>query len=396
MSVSVVKDKCCMCKNCIRICKFNAISFVTDEYGFEHVMVDEDKCVNCKQCDLMCPAMNHYVDHQDLLQCGAAYALNNEDKKHGSSGGLFGVLAKKIIKANGIVYGAAFDDNLKLVTTCAETEDELIPLFKSKYLLCDTGIQFKNIENHLKNNRIVLYCSTPCQIHALKLYLKKDYENLITVDFVCHGVSSQKIFDSFRDLYEKENSCKLHSFQFRQKVNNPSSSHYFSLSYEQNNKKIEKNGLYYSYPYYNAYCKQIICRSNCFDCQYAIKDRVSDITIGDFHTVEKYLKDIDRFDGVSMFLCNSIKGKKLVDSCKVSLCIKDVPKEILYANNRFSKSSKDEVDLSIRNTEDFLGEFFKNGMSKKVKKTLITKKDYIKLLYYKMPLFLRKIVKGLV
>lgn len=395
MSIINVNDKCCMCRNCTRVCKFDAISYEINQFGFKHAVVNTNKCVNCNQCERVCPAINENKSDKMVYKSGYSYAIDFNDKKNGSSGGLFGVFAKQIINNNGIVYGAAFDDNLNLVTTRAEKEKELVPLYKSKYLLCDTRNSFENIKRDLINKKNVLYCSSPCQIHALKLYLKQEFENLITVDFVCHGVSDQEIFNKFRSMYENDKSCKLNTFEFRHKINKASSSHYFNLTYKKNDELITRYGLYYEFPYYNAYCKQLICRSNCYDCKYASINRVSDITIGDFHNVEDYFKNVDRFSGVSMFICNTLKGQELLNECKSNLCINDVSKETLYSNNRFTKSLDCEIKSSIYKSEKFLYEFLNNGMNDYVKKQLITKKDYLKMIYYKMPLFIRKNIRSL-
>ena len=160
MAIDSIGNKCCGCRACLQKCKFNAISFVTDTYGFEYPEIDSTRCVNCGACEKVCPIINDtYSSDTDL--CGMAYALDAKTKYNGSSGGLFGVFAESIISQGGVVFGAAFDENLKLKTTKAETIEELIPLYKSKYLLCDTSYQFNAIETELKKNRIVLYCSSP-------------------------------------------------------------------------------------------------------------------------------------------------------------------------------------------------------------------------------------------
>lgn len=396
MTISNIKKDCCMCKNCYRVCKFDAITFCTDEYGFEYATINENKCVNCNQCSKYCPIMKRCSDKTQVFESGVAYSINEELKRQGSSGGLFGCFANEIIRKGGVVYGAAFDETLKLKTTRAISKKELFPLYKSKYLLCDTNSQFEQIERDLKDSKIVLYCSTPCQIDALKIYLQKEYDNLYTIDFVCHGVSSQLLFDYFKQLYEDEKSVIVKSFMFREKVNKPTSSHYFLIDYEKNNKSVLKKGLYYEYPYYNAYCKQIILRPNCYSCLYARKNRVSDISIGDFHNVENYIHDIDRFSGISMFICNSEKGKKLFKECENQLFIRNMDAEILYENNRFTGSEETEISTAICQSKQFIKEVLSNGMTKKAKRILISPKDYLKKIYYYSPKFIRKIVKGLV
>lgn len=396
MSIENIKIDCCMCKNCLRVCKFNAINLKIDKYGFEYAILDRSKCKNCGLCDKVCPVKNINYEKERVYSAGIAYSLDEYIKRNGSSGGLFGCFAKNVIENKGCVYGASFDKKMKLKTTKAEKEEELFSMYKSKYLLCDTNSQFQSIKHDLDGDRFVLYCSTPCQIEALKLFLKKDYENLITIDFVCHGVSSQFIFDRFCQMYEQQHKCKITTFQFRKKIKNPSSSHYFSIGKIKNGKKLEKKGLYFFFPYYNAYCKQIINRPNCYDCKFATKKRVSDITIGDFHTINKYRKNINRFEGVSMFLCNTKKGELFFNRVKENLFVEKISLDTLYSNNRFTKSNSEESKHLVKNSRIFLDQLLNFGITHKAKKMLFTKKDFFKIIYYKCPAFIRRIVKDMI
>ena len=288
-----------------------------------------------------------------------------------------------------MVFGAAFDENLKLKTTKAETIEELIPLYKSKYLLCDTSYQFNAIETELKKNRIVLYCSSPCQISALKLYLQKEYDNLLTLDFVCHGVGSQSLFDKSIAYTEKTEGIEIKAVTLRYKKSN-ASSHYYAYSYLKNGEFHERSDLYFSFPYYNAYCKQLVCRDSCYDCKFATRERVGDITIGDFHSIEKYHPDIDRFAGVSMFLVNTPKGQKWFDLIKEKIHWREMDKETIYKNNRFS----DEVIIPSEQPafrESIANEPFKTTVTRFLKPS----RDWKKLIYYKAPKFLRKIIMKL-
>ncbi len=387
MSINIVGKNCCGCRTCKTICKFNAISVITDKYCFEQMSVDKNKCVECRMCEKVCPILN-VQSSSERHSCGAAYALDNNIKFWGSSGGLFGVFSRQIILDGGCVYGAAFDNNLKLKTTSAETLNDLVPLYKSKYLLCDTDDKFIEIKLRLDKGKKVLYCSSPCQVAALKLYLKKNYENLLTVDFVCHGVGSQVLFDKSIEYSEKKLSAKIRNVVFRHKNKN-ASSHYYLYSCEKNKgKKFYKQDLYLSFPYYNAYCKQLICREGCYTCKYATGERCSDITIGDFHTIEKYDQSINRFAGISMFVCNSLKGELFFNSVKRYLFVKSFDWEVLKANNRFhSDGSKPQ------NQREFMESIANNPFEITVKKYLQPIRDWKKLIYYKSPSFLRNIVK---
>ena len=170
MSIENVKIDCCMCKNCLRVCKFNAINLKIDKYGFEYAILDRSKCKNCGLCDKVCPVKNINYEKERVYSAGIAYSLDEYIKRNGSSGGLFGCFAKNVLENKGCVYGASFDKKMKLKTTKSEKEEELLSMYKSKYLLCDTNSQFQSIKHDLDGDRFVLYCSTPCQIEALKLF----------------------------------------------------------------------------------------------------------------------------------------------------------------------------------------------------------------------------------
>lgn len=388
MSIESIGNKCCGCRACLQKCKFGAISFVTDAYGFEYPKINTTLCANCDLCENVCPIINS-TQNSDADFCGIAYALNAETKFNGSSGGLFGIFAESVIAQGGIVFGAAFDENLKLKTKKAETLEELIPLYKSKYLLCDTAYQFSEIESKLNKGRTVLYCSSPCQISALKLYLKEEYENLLTIDFVCHGVGSQSLFDRSIEYTEKKESIEIKNVTLRYKKSN-ASSHYYCYKYLKNGEHQERSDLYFSFPYYNAYCKQLVCRDSCYYCKFATRERVGDITIGDFHSVEKYFPNVDRFAGVSMFLVNTEKGERWFDIVKDKIYWQEIDKETIYKNNRFT----DEVIIP-KEQPAFRESIANEPFEMTVKRFLKPSRDWKKLIYYKSPKFIRKIIMKL-
>ncbi|MDY3305071.1 MAG: Coenzyme F420 hydrogenase/dehydrogenase, beta subunit C-terminal domain [Clostridia bacterium] len=385
MTIESVGNKCCGCRVCQQVCKLQAIKFTSDKYGFEYPSIDYNICVKCGLCEKTCPIINK-PQLSNVTFGGMAYSLDSETKHNGSSGGLFGVFAKNIINQNGIVFGAAFDENLKLKTQKAKTFDELIPLYKSKYLLCDTQDSFSAIETELKRGRLVLYCSSPCQIAALKLYLNKEYDNLLAIDFVCHGVGSQTLFDRSISYTESKEKIQIKKVILRYKKNK-ASSHYYYFYYLKDNKFHEKIDLYFSFPYYNAYCKQLVCRDSCYDCKFASRSRAGDITVGDFHSIEKYYPKIDRFAGVSMLMINTPKGQKYFDSVRDRIYFQKMDKEIPYKNNRFS----DEVIIPKQQPE-FRKSVATEPFGTTVKRFLKPSKDWKKLIYYNSPKIIRKII----
>lgn len=386
MSIKIVGADCCGCRTCKTICKYKAISVVTDKYGFEQISVDTDKCRECGMCEKVCP-MIHVEYGSERYSCGAAYALDADIKFQGSSGGLFGVFARHMIVEGGSVWGASFDENLILKTTSAVTLEELAPLYKSKYVLCDTNDSFIKMKARLDQGQKLLYCSSPCQIAAFKLFLKKNYDNLLTVDFICHGVGSQSLFDRSIEYSEREMSARIRKVVFRYKSKN-ASSHYYYYHCEDTEKSFDRQGLYLSFPYYNAYCKQLVCRECCYDCKYAVEGRTGDITIGDFHTIEKYDPAIDRFAGVSMFVCNTAKGEALFQTVREELFVEDFDWDILRRNNRFHSDGGRPQERY-----DFMESVAEESFDVTVRRYLSPIRDWKRLLYYKMPAFLRNIAK---
>lgn len=391
MSVSIIGNNCCACRTCEQICGVKAITLKRDKDGYEQVCVDETACVECGLCEKVCPILNIRKPENKMpdLFCGAAYAKNDAQKEVGSSGGLFGIFARHIIKQGGVVYGAAFDNELQLKTKRATTYDELVPLCKSKYLLCNTGDSFKEIKEDLKTGVTVLYCSTPCQIAGLQAFLRKEYENLICVEFACHGVGNQEQFDKSIDFLEHQKNATITHFEFRHKTKNAASSHYYQYEGLKNGRAYKKSGLYMFVPYYNAYCKQWVSREICYRCPYATEERNADITIGDFHTIAKFLPMIDRFKGVSMFVCNTEKGRSVFSSINEQIDVFPMKWGDIKDENRFSKGG-----LVPKEREELLTLIREKGFDKAAKVMLNPMDDWKRLLYYSLPAFIRKKISG--
>lgn len=386
MNISQVNEKCCGCRNCLNICPIGAINFENDIYGFEYPVINKEKCIDCGLCSKKCPSINPPLNNNKVIACGVAYALDEETRRQGSSGGIFGLFAKEIIKQGGVVFGAAFDENLKLITTSAQTNGELRPLYKSKYLLCDTNSSFEEIKKILESGHIVLYTSSPCQIAALKLYLKKNYENLLTIEFICHGVGSQTLFDNSIAYYENKKKIKIKKFEFRYKKR--TTSRCFYIEYEKNGKIKEKAEYYFFFPYYYGYYKNYVERENCRQCIYASKNRVADMTIGDFHEITKHHPEINREKGCSMLLVNTEKGYEWLNKVKSQMFFQSLDKEILYKNNRFSCD-----EIKEKNTNEFFNFVLDNGFEAAFKKHLRPHKEWKKYLYYSMPVWLKNLLK---
>lgn len=390
MSISKIGTKCCSCRACLMVCPVTAISSILDEDGYEQVEVNAEKCIECGLCEKVCPILTiPQLSQKEPLACGASRALDKQVKFEGSSGGLFGIFAKAIIMENGVVYGAAFDDSLNLRTTRVEQTSDLKPLFKSKYLLCNTGNSLRQIKTDLESDRKVLYCSTPCQIAALKNYLRKDYAKLITIEFVCHGVGSQHLFSKSIEYLERKHGVKISHYEFRYKAGD-ATSHYYYYSGEKKGKSFVKTGLYLNDPYYNAYCKQWVCRDICYKCPYAQESRVADITIGDFHTINRFMHDLDRFGGISMYRCNTPKGASFFNSIENKVEQFPFDWDVIKKENRFNEGGEVPIEKEL-----LLKSIKQNGFDRTVRSMLNPLCDIKRLVFYHLPLWLRKKITSL-
>ena len=303
---------CTGCAACSSICHSDAIIMQENMEGFKYPKVIEEKCTDCNICVKICPALN-ISDHINKNQL--CYAVKGQDdiRYKSSSGGFFTYIAEYVIEmGGGCVAGAAFDENLYLSHIIVDNKQDLEKLKKSKYIQSDINNTFREIKKLLKNDRYVLFSGTPCQVAGLKSYLKKDYDNLITLDLVCHGVPPQKLFHKYlNDEFPNE---KITGYDFRDKSKG------WEISVE--SIKTENNEIkrdFYENAYGKAFIENLSLRKCCGKCDYANLERQGDITIGDFWGINAYNKNINDNKGVSLILVNSIKGKNFFNSIKGKL-----------------------------------------------------------------------------
>ena len=311
-----IEHLCLECRACEQICSKHAISMQENAEGFSYPKIDMDICVDCGLCVKVCPAI--HADDIKSKSCDV-YAAQLKDKtilKKSSSGGVFSLIAEHVIGSGGIVFGAAWDEHLQLRHIGVESIDALQKLRGSKYVHSDIGNTFVQARDNLKSGRLVYFTGTPCQIAGLKLFLRKDYTNLITSDLVCHGTPSQKLFNLFVKGMEKDRNVRLIDYQFRdKKVFGWSCS---SSSSSSINRKTGKK-KYHFYDrnmvgYFQAFIKGHITREDCYKCPFACPERVSDITLADYWDISSHHPEFpNRREGVSLILINSTKGRKLLD-----------------------------------------------------------------------------------
>ena len=313
-------SSCTGCMACLNACPARAIRAIKDDEGFTRPVIDQEKCIDCGKCQKVC-SVNRLNLHDEPIEVFSGWNNNEEDRKNSSSGGVFTALAKKIIAEGGIVYGAAFDKNLEVAHNFAVNADQLSVFQGSKYVQSDIGESFKEAEKSLHHGIKVLFSGTPCQINGLKNFLGKDYENLITIDIVCHGVPSPRIFEDYKKYLNEKKGIKIKDFRFRSKIRDWK---YFSIAVNQdkvNDRKYDYVGGYYDDPYIRGFLRNLYLRPSCHECKFCKTQRAGDITLADWWGYQSKGKDDKNFKalGVSLILANSEKGLSLIQASDLDI-----------------------------------------------------------------------------
>lgn len=300
------KSLCCGCSACVQKCPKQCISLKEDNEGFLYPIVNTDTCVDCGICEKVCPVLNPEDTHEPLK----VLAAKNRDEKirmESSSGGIFTLLAEPIIREGGVVFGARFDEEWQVTLDYTETIDGLSAFRGSKYVQARTGDTYRQCEQFLKEGRKVLFTGSPCQIAGLNHYLRKEYENLITCDFVCHGVPSPKVWRMYlKEVIEGANRA-IADIKFRNKDNGWKSFN-FKLTYDENKRKTVLSSCHRDNLYMRAFLKDMILRPSCHNCKAKQGRSKSDITIADFWGIQKSHPEMDDDKGVGLVIINSDKG----------------------------------------------------------------------------------------
>lgn len=327
------KNKCTGCSACQNICPKHAISMTMDEDGFRYPVIDKDKCINCGLCKKTCPVINT-KENLSLNKCYVGYNKDNKVKVNSSFGGIFDAIARNILKEGGIVIGATFDEEMKLKHIAIDNEKDLEKLKGSKYLQSNLDNIFSYIKENLKSKKI-LFVGTPCQVAGLHAYLKKEYDNLFLVDLFCHGVPSPKLFDKYLKELESKNKSKVIKYNFRDKSTGWDT--YSNTIYLENNNKISE--LQKNNPYMKLFLSDIALRKSCYDCNFKIGNKYSDITLGDFWGVQKYYSEMYSKDGVSAVIINTEKGQNIFNEVTNNLEYKKCKLEEIIDGNPSLKVS---------------------------------------------------------
>ncbi len=308
------KKDCVGCRACVNICPKSAILMREDDEGFFYPTIDDEKCTNCGLCKKVCPSLNKSEIFKENTKNPDCYAVIADDETRlvSSSGGAFTLIADEIFKMGGLVCGVAYVGQ-KVQHIIINNKEDLYKLRGSKYLQSDTNSVYSQIKNLLQAGKIVLFTGTPCQVAGLNTFLGKKYENLYTVDLICHGVPPQKVFDKYLEETLQEDD-KFEHTSFRDKKAGWG-------VYATTTTTTITGKRYYGSPfaediYLQAFIKNMCLRPSCGACAYTTSQREADITIGDFWAIERFDKKLNDNKGTSVVLLNSKKGKEIFNKFK--------------------------------------------------------------------------------
>lgn len=372
MNIQELGSKCTGCLACMNVCSKDAISSVRDdEGGFVFPSIDREKCIDCKACVNVCPVYSP-EKFSNCITSWYGRSKNEEYTRKSSSGGIFRVIADAILDDMGVVYGADFDFVEKRIVHRSTDEVSIDNLMRSKYSESYSGYLFREVRQNAKKGRKVLFCGTPCQVAGLRKFLKKDYENVVLVDFICGGAASPKCFTEHIQQIEKQYNSVSKAINFRDKTFGWKR---FCLTVDfENDKQFKK--LHYFDSYFTGFINGLLKRVSCFACPFA-NNHYSDITIADFWGYKKANIRLDS-KGTSVVSAHTEKGKKIVDSilCETTL------EEIDYQYVSYNYHERRTPDEKIKKRNEIFEMIQEYGFEQTAKTTYM-KNSIIKILLSK-------------
>ncbi|HEY8424159.1 MAG TPA: Coenzyme F420 hydrogenase/dehydrogenase, beta subunit C-terminal domain [Clostridia bacterium] len=377
------KSLCCGCTACASICPKSCITMTPDQDGFDYPVIDKARCINCELCKKVCPFANSdRLKNKAQDEC-YALAINDQEILYKSaSGGAFTAIVNAFCDNNYRIFGSIMDSNLKVRHAYSDSIYDVSKFRKSKYVKSDINNTYYLAKKALNEGKKVLFTGTGCQIAGLKGYLQNDYDNLLTVDLICHGVPSQKLFDNYIEYLKRKHKQDIKNFIFRYKKSDSSNYIYYEL--ENGKVNVKKGQLDY---YMRAFLVNLMSMPACYNCHFACRERTGDITIADFWGIEHYNQNFNTGQGASLVIFNTEKGRKLINQLQnVKLFKTDINNAIKFNENlsrpsQLNKNRDKFLELARVN--------FKKAAKKYCKPSLKIRITAI------MPNWMKKIIKAL-
>lgn len=327
------KQNCCGCSACASICPKHCITMQADNEGFLYPIVNEVDCIDCGLCEKVCHELYPFEERKPQK----VYAAINNDEEirlKSSSGGIFYLLAEKTIAEGGVVFGARFDEQWQVVIDYAETKEGVKVFMGSKYVQARMATAYADAKSFLTEGRKVLFSGTPCQITGLHHFLRKPYDNLLTVDFICHGTPSPKVWSRYLDEVVTAGRKAINDMQFRNKQNGWKRCN-FIISYDKDEQSLSLCNYHQKNHYMRAFLQNIILRPSCHSCQAKQGRSHSDVTLADFWGINVEIPEMDDNKGTSLVLVNTEKGQKALNLNKVTYKETTIHKALFRHNTAY-------------------------------------------------------------
>lgn len=323
---------CTGCHVCASICPKNCIQMQETGEGFLFPVIDTAKCIQCSRCEKVCPVLQKLKGDQHTLAF-AVKSKNSDERENSTSGGVFPLLAEWTLNKGGIVFGAAYDEDFAVRHVAVADRKMLCLLQGAKYTQSVIGTSFREAEKELKSGRQVLFSGTPCQCAGLKSYLGKDYDNLLLVDLICHGVPSPKVWQNYIDYRSlKENGGKR-PVKINMRSKSSGWSRYgYSTEFDYGNGKVTR--IHNSQDLFmKAFVGNICLRSSCSDCKAKGVERCTDVTLGDYWGIWNQHPEFDDNKGTSVVFVHSQKGRMIMEQLQDEMDCLEVEIEDAYKEN---------------------------------------------------------------
>lgn len=350
-------EECTACGACYSVCPKSAIFIIVDVEGFFQPIIDNEKCIKCDLCVKTCPIINKKIIDNNVFAY-AAINRNKEVREKSSSGGIFSIFAENCIKSGGVVFGSRMNDDFTAKHSYTENIEGLSEFYGSKYVQSYIGDSFIHAKEFLEAGRNVFFSGTPCQIAGLRRYLKHDYENLLTMDFVCHGVPNSRLLKSYIHFQESKYKRSSTQIAFRRK--------YFgwkqfaiAITFSDGTAYCQSQTTDY---WMLAFNKNIMLRKSCYSCSYKTKERESDITVADLWGIDFVAPELDDNKGTSLLLIQNEKGKNIFESLRKKMIYKTIDFNAIKDFNSFHQTELHPC----RN--EFITECFNNSFDSAYKK----------------------------